>query len=459
MKRFLRAFAVIAASVAAAALSGYAEESRIVIKNGERVAFLGDSITAGGGNYGGYCRLVVHGLKTKGVIATPVLAGVPGNTSEDMLARLDRAVLKHKPDWVVLAAGVNDIWHGDPTVKIGVFQPKPGMGVKLEDYKKNVTAIVDRCAEAGAKVILTTITPIREDPEFKLNVTSSKYNAFLHGLAKERGLPIARLNEIMFEIIAGGTRLTSDGVHPIIQGHHTMAKGILQAMGLSRDETDQIEKEWRNSPKVLILGDRQTTSGGRMGGWCHMLMDGLNSGREMVTYHTFAKYRGSVTVGDLLNGFKEKAGSRPRYVILQSPRDDAKGGTPLDEYVARIEEFITLAVKNGSRPILVTIPVQDNDPASELSKKLGPYNNALRRVAGEKSVPIADISRVMAKRYTDDPEARLTHDGERFGHEGAMLMAETVMRAMALDKTITPELRKVWAERPSYTSKYKKPGK
>ena len=156
--------------------SGYAEESQVIIKDGDKVAYLGDSITAAGANYGGYCRLVVHGLKAKGIIVEPVFAGVPGNTSEHMLGRLEQSVLQHKPDWVVLAAGVNDIWHGDPTVKIGVFQPKPGMGVKLDAYRKNVSAIVDRCKDSGAKVILTTITPIREDPEFKLNITARKYN-------------------------------------------------------------------------------------------------------------------------------------------------------------------------------------------------------------------------------------------------------------------------------------------
>lgn len=141
----------------------YAEESQVVINDGDKVVFFGDSITAAGANYNGYCRLVVHGLKAKGIIVKPVLAGVPGNTSEHMLGRLEQSVLRHRPDWVVLAAGVNDIWHGDPTVKIGVFQPQPGMGVKLDGYKKNVSAIVDRCKDSGAKVIhkLIFLGPLR----------------------------------------------------------------------------------------------------------------------------------------------------------------------------------------------------------------------------------------------------------------------------------------------------------
>ena len=433
--------------------SGYAEESQVIINDGDKVAFLGDSITAGGANYGGYCRMVVHGLKAKGIIVEPVFAGVPGNTSEHMLGRLEQSVLRHKPDWVVLAAGVNDIWHGDPTVKIGVFQPKPGMGVKLDGYKKNVSAIVDRCKDAGATVILTTITPIREDPEFKLNITARKYNAFLVQLAKERKLPIAKLNEAMFAEIAGGARLTSDGVHPLGIGHRVMAKGVLRAMGLSQEDTEQLEKDWEGPPKVLILGDKQSTAGSRTGGWCHMLMDGLNSGREMVTYNTFAWYRNEVTMGELLAGFSERAKGKPRDVLLQAPRGDAVLATPLGKYRQQVEQLIAVAGQNNVRPVLVTIAVQDNDPASELSRKLEPYNDVLRDVASAKSVPLADINQAMAKQYAADPAIRLTYDGERFGHQGAILMAETLMRAMGLDSLITSKLRKVWIERPSYVRK------
>ena len=86
--------------------SGYAEESQVIIKDGDKVAYLGDSITAAGGNYGGYCRLVVHGLKMKDIFVEPVLAGVPGNTSEHMLGRL-----------VSPADGRDEQWTGDGHVR------------------------------------------------------------------------------------------------------------------------------------------------------------------------------------------------------------------------------------------------------------------------------------------------------------------------------------------------------
>lgn len=422
----------------------------VAVKDGQTVAFLGDSITAGGAEYGKYCRLVVQGLKAKGICVKPILAGVSGNTSAHMLARLDKDVLRYKPDWVVLACGVNDVWHTDPTAKIGVFQPKPGMGVELDDYKKNVREIVQRCEAAGARVLLTTITPIREDSETNLNIKARDYNAFLLELGRERNLPIARLNEAMFAEIAKGRRLTSDGVHPLVEGDRVMAKGILQALGISKEETDAMEQEWENSPAVLVLGDRQTTSGSRPGGWCQLLADGLNSGREMVTLRFSANYRNEVTVSDMLKGFCNLAEVKDRFVIIQATRGDAIAGTPLTEYRKTVETLVAAICDKGSKPVLVTIPVQDNDPDGELSQTLTPYNEILRAVAAEEKVPLADMNQAMVAEHASEPNVRLTFDGERFNRQGSVLMAETILRATGQEERLTPELRRIWKERGFY---------
>lgn len=432
-------------------ITAFAGESKPVVQTGEKLAFLGDSITAGGGDYGYYCRLVIHGLKKHGVDTAPgVFAGIPGNTSADMLARLDQDVLAHKPDWVILAAGVNDIWHGDPTVKIGVFQPKPGMGVGLEDYRNNVTTIADRCAAAGANLVLTTITPILEDPQFKLNIKAQAYNAFLHDLAKERKLRIAPLHEDMFAEIAKGTRLTSDGVHPTEVGHRLMAKGILHTLGLTKSDTDELEKEWINSPKVLILGDRQTMAGGRTGGWIHMFLDGMNSGLESVSYQSAGDYRKEVTLESLAERLPKIATDHVRYFILQTPRGDAMAGTAPADYRRHLDTLLAWAKEKQLKSILLTIPVQENNPDGGLSRKLAPYNDILREVSQARGIPLADIHKAMAEHQAASPGIPLTYDGERFNHDGAMLMAEILLRAMDKESVLTDQLRTIWRERPSY---------
>jgi len=103
-----------------------AQAGEIAVKDGETIAFLGDSITAAGRDPGGYCQFVLAALKDQGINTMPVFAGIGGHKSNQMLARLEKDVLNHQPDWMTLSCGVNDVWHGKN-------------GVELEPYTKNVT--------------------------------------------------------------------------------------------------------------------------------------------------------------------------------------------------------------------------------------------------------------------------------------------------------------------------------
>jgi lysophospholipase L1-like esterase len=91
-----------------------AESGKIAVKKGQKIVFLGDSITAAGKRKGGYCQLVLSALKDQGVDTTPFFAGISGHKSNQMLARLEKDVLRHKPDWMTLSCGVNDVWHTKP---------------------------------------------------------------------------------------------------------------------------------------------------------------------------------------------------------------------------------------------------------------------------------------------------------------------------------------------------------
>ena len=157
--------------------------AELLVKTGDKVAFLGDSITSlGNVSPGGYVRLVEAGLAQQGVKIQVIPAGVSGNTSVDMLARLERDVLDKKPTVMTLSCGVNDVWHGAKG------------GVELEPYKQNIRSIVDQAQAAGIKVVILTSTLISEDPAAPNNQKLVLYNDFLRGLAKEKNLPLADLN-------------------------------------------------------------------------------------------------------------------------------------------------------------------------------------------------------------------------------------------------------------------------
>ncbi len=231
----------------------------ILVKDGQKVAFMGDSITAGGwGNPGGYVRLIVAGLEANGVKVTPVPAGISGHKSDQMLARLKRDALDKKPDWMTLSCGVNDVWHG-------------ARGIPLDQYKANITAILDQCATAGTKVVVLTATVIGEELDNDNNKKLAAYNEFLRALAKERKAPLADLYAMFESAIKEhpnttgkpGRLLTSDGVHMNPAGDQFMARGVLQAFGLDAAQLKKAEEAWLDLPGGGSVRARFDAGGGK----------------------------------------------------------------------------------------------------------------------------------------------------------------------------------------------------
>lgn len=229
--------------------------AEIAVKNGDKIAFLGDSITAGGwGNPAGYVKLVIAGLEANGIKAEPVPAGIGGHKSDQMLARLDKDVLSKKPQWMTLSCGVNDVWHGPRGVPLDDAMAKSGTYddtvATRGTYKKNITAIIDQAQAAGVKPVILTATVIQENLDSKENGLIAPYNAFLRELAKEKHLPLADLNAMFQERIKAENKpnvkvLTSDGVHMNVEGNKLMAIGVLQALGLNAAELDKAKASWQ----------------------------------------------------------------------------------------------------------------------------------------------------------------------------------------------------------------------
>lgn len=219
-----------------------AQKSGLAVKNGAKIAFLGDSITAGGARGpAGYCRLVISGLRSAGVKATMIPAGISGHKSNQMLARLERDVLAKKPDWMTLSCGVNDVWHGK-------------RGVLLDQYKKNITEIVEKVQARGIQVMILTSTMIREDQGNALNKQLAPYNAFLKKLATSKKCLFADLNvDMQAALITGpgkpeGNQLTTDGVHMNTLGNIMMATGVLRSFGLNAKQLARATAEFESIP-------------------------------------------------------------------------------------------------------------------------------------------------------------------------------------------------------------------
>ena len=210
------------------------------VKNGDRIAFLGDSITQLGNWSDGYVNMVMLGLEANGIEAVKIPAGISGHKATQMSERLERDVLSKDPQVMTLSCGVNDVWHGKN-------------GVPLETYKELIADIVDRAQAKGIRVYILTATMIGEDASNDNNRKLVPYNDFLRDLAKEKRCGLVDLNaEMQRQVVAyrekypkmKGNFLTIDGVHMLPRGNMMMATGVLRAFGLSEKEIAKGREKW-----------------------------------------------------------------------------------------------------------------------------------------------------------------------------------------------------------------------
>ena len=210
------------------------------LENVHRVVMLGDSITQGGENPGGYVWLTRRYLQ----ILYPqqhievINAGISGNKCTDMTNRFQSDVLDKKPDLLTVSVGVNDVWHG-------FYNNHPnGDGpnrIPLEEYRAKVSAMVEKAQAQGIRVVMLSATPIYEDFDNKENAKAMDYNAALRDIARRHHCTFVDYQRPFRDLIrayrrdTGGTDnfLTVDGVHMNPSGNKVMAHFLLTAMGVT----------------------------------------------------------------------------------------------------------------------------------------------------------------------------------------------------------------------------------
>ena len=219
----------------------------LLIKDGENIGFLGDSLTQFANREYGFILLVMGALKAEGVKNLKYIpGGVGGDRSNSILARLDKFLAK-KPTIVILQVGVNDVsW--------------AKKGVDLPQYEKNIREIVARCEKAGARMVLVTPTMHTEDPAFANNVKLEKYAQAVRDIAKEKNIPLVDWQKNMRQIIASdkiqadkGNHLTIDRVHLNGYGNMYLACAILETLGMEKSKVESFIPAWKKIPSMAPI--------------------------------------------------------------------------------------------------------------------------------------------------------------------------------------------------------------
>lgn len=178
------------------------------LRKGDKIVFLGDSITQQGAGPGGYVNLIKEAVPTVEIVG----AGISGHRVPDLQKRLEKDVLSHKPTAVFIYIGINDVWH----------QRKPGGGTTKDAYETGLRDIVGQIQKAGATVILATPTTIGEKPD-NANAQDAlleEYAAVSRKVAEEAKVLVCDLRRDFVDHLkllnpAGAEKgiLTGDGVH------------------------------------------------------------------------------------------------------------------------------------------------------------------------------------------------------------------------------------------------------
>ncbi len=219
-------------------------------KDGQRVVFLGDSITQGG--------LFIQDIETYLFTRFPdrkyeiINLGLsserasglnePGypEPGPDVRERLGRVLSMTRPDLVVVCYGMND----------GLYRP-PGPD-RLAAYQRGIEEIVDRVKRAGADVVLATPPPFDPRPiAARLQPLGAKEYGFKHPfegyddvleeysrwLLSKRGVGWKVVDVhgdvkrfvTAFQAMDPSFTVTLDGVHPNATGHWLIAQAFLKA--------------------------------------------------------------------------------------------------------------------------------------------------------------------------------------------------------------------------------------
>ena len=224
---------------------------------GERVLFLGDSITHGG------LYLAYLEMATAGSSAPVILnGGIYGDTCASILGskRLSWDVADRRPDRVFVMLGMNDVrrvlWKEQtPSAEIARQRDQA-----IADYATNLERIVDDLGSRGLRTVLMTPSPYDQYGTFDGKAIAccnepglSRCAAAVKALAKRKGLPVVDVHAPLTALLRAGDvrRLCgTDRVHPAEAGSALIAAVILKEVRGSAETIEEIAANIRNDRRA-----------------------------------------------------------------------------------------------------------------------------------------------------------------------------------------------------------------
>lgn len=168
-----------------------------------RILILGDSISIG------YTPFVKEALADEAFVYRPVDAtGKDENCADTTtgVAKVDDWLAREGGGWDVIHVnfGLHDLKHVKPGTRTNTNDPNDPHQVELDTYREQYDAILAKCKATGARLIVTTTTPVPEGgvKPFRDPADVPKYNAVAKELAKKHGAAVDDLYEFALPRLA-----------------------------------------------------------------------------------------------------------------------------------------------------------------------------------------------------------------------------------------------------------------
>lgn len=140
--------------------------------------------------------------------------GINGQRSDEILARFERDVAQEAPEYVIILAGVNDVYQGVP----------------LESIKNNLFAMYQKAIAAGITPVAATVLPYNTASESESKAIR-ELNTWIEGAASRLGIAFCDTNRAVSDPSnPNHLRSSPDGLHPDVSGYRNMGEALAQAI-------------------------------------------------------------------------------------------------------------------------------------------------------------------------------------------------------------------------------------
>ena len=192
-----------------------------------RIAIFGDSIAWGASDkeFGGWVerlKIYFYNQKRDKNRISIYNRGVSGDTSEDLLKRIETELESLKPNWIIIEIGKNDFLFYSDTKKFAVDKKK---------FEKNLYRLIEISKKFSNNILFIGIGNIEDSKTNPFNGLTGKecytednsknYNRVIEKVCKQQNIIFIP----MFNILEKED--LHDGLHPNAKGHEKIFKTVL----------------------------------------------------------------------------------------------------------------------------------------------------------------------------------------------------------------------------------------